>query len=364
MDKILKLTLNLKNQNFSNIYNKNLLKSYFLKKIIPKISSKDHHQFSCILKIHKKTFSNNLKNNSKTLENGYKYENSPVDITKLEYYQNLKSNEPINNGNDVNNNCDKIKEKVQQNFQFKLNENFDNSLKDSEKLKTSTASLPLEEKFYMKIVHKFIEIAKNKTLLLDSEKDELPDNKYKHLLEEGESFNFPKNLKPLKSIFGEENFKYFIFILENPKNFEINFLNDFLKSIEYYNLSTYDILNLNSLIFDLFLKEHESYIAIALIIVDYLGYKKNRKIFNSEIFKRSIDFIKKQDTLTLENIGSLQIFANFLSSLSNYQVLDRNLNKMLVEFYQKNSESFNDNVILYLHFKSSILKNFLYFIKI
>jgi hypothetical protein len=171
------------------------------------------------------------------------------------------------------------------------------------------------------------------------------DLKNKILLEDQEAFNFPKNLKQLEEVFGENNFKYLIYILENINLFDIKALNEFLCAFDYYGFSTQDFLRLNSLILDLFVKDNISQVPVCFIIVDYLGNKRSRKIANSDFYKKCIEIIKKEDNLTLEKIGSLQSFSNFLHSLSNFEIVDKKLNEILIEFYKNNSEALNETVI-------------------
>ncbi len=224
------------------------------------------------------------------------------------------------------------------------NQNLDALLAATNEINESVINLPLEINNYVKIVNKFIKEAKEKALLEELENDEFLQNKNKILIENEEAFNFPKNLVCLKEAFGEENYNVFIFILQNLKYFEINNLTEFLNSFDYYHISTQDILKLNSLIIDLFVKDNISPIPICLIIVDYLGNKKNRKIANSDFYKKCIEIIKKENNLTTEKIGDLKNFSNFLNSLSNFQIVDKQLNSILIDFYNRNSELLDDDV--------------------
>lgn len=337
-----KIFLYLSSKNISNIYKNTNLSRFFSQNLFLNISKKhsysetnNFYKFKTLdfsqrnVIFHKKIYSEDIKEKSGS---------------------NKKSNETTETSSQ-NINQEAVKETIIENpeneniIQTKSNECLDILQKVTEDIKHSNEKILFIEENYQRIVHKFLSLAKDYVL-----RDDNNDNNKKQknsYIEDFEAFNFPKNLINLKGLFGEENYEYFIFILENMKLLDLNNLKDILITFDYYNLSIEDVLKLNSLLINLYIKDISNPLPISFIIMDYLGNKRNRKIVNSEYFKKFLEIIKNEDELTIEKMGNLQFYSNFLNSFSNYQIVDKELNEILINFYKNNNEFFDDKVNYY-----------------
>ena len=164
------------------------------------------------------------------------------------------------------------------------------------------------------------------------------------LIENCDINDFPQNLVNLNSILEKENYNNLIFLIENINYLNLKHFIELLTSLEYFNFPKEDILKINSLILDFYTKNNNNILPLCFLTIDYMGSKKNRRLINTDLYKKCMEIIRNENELNMQKVINLEYFSNFLNSLSNVQVLDKKMNDLVINFFNNNSENFDENV--------------------